>query len=117
MLNLQPCVHFKKVELASCISYEKLDRTGAGVVYGTRDLHCSLTHPPAKDRIVDWRRAFFDYLLMAPLNRAFALTEMHYVAVRVSKDLYLDVSRLLNPFLAVHRSFAKDDSSCCLSAF
>ena len=45
-------------------------------------------------RAVEERRGrLLEHLLVAPLHRAVALAEVHRVAVRVAKDLHLDVAR------------------------
>jgi hypothetical protein len=43
---------------------------------------------------------------MATLNRAFAFTEMNKIAKRISKYLYLNVTRLLK------QAFEKDGAVC-----
>src|SRR5258705_10965662 len=117
MLHLQSGVHFQKIKLASGVSYEKLNCTRPCIVHRTRNLQRRLTHPATKVRIVDWRRALFDYLLMAPLNRTLALTKMHYVAVRIGKDLYLDVPWTFDCLLEVERRVAKSCSRLILRGF
>src|SRR5207249_8505814 len=49
-----------------------------------------------------WR--FLDELLVTALNRAVALAEVHDVAMLVREDLHLDVARVLQIPLHVHRS-------------
>src|SRR5262249_33537683 len=48
------------------------------------------------------RRRLLDELLVAPLDRAVALTEVDDVPVFVREDLHLDVSRILEVTLDVH---------------
>jgi hypothetical protein len=50
----------------------------------------------------DRRRRLFDQLLVAALDRALALAEVHHVAVVVAEDLELDVARPLDVLLDVH---------------
>src|SRR5207244_12215262 len=52
-------------------------------------------------------RRLFDDLLMSPLDRAFALAQMHDVAVRVAEHLDLDVPRLLDVFFEKYPVVAK----------
>ena len=48
------------------------------------------------------RRTFFDHLLMPPLNRTLALTEVYKIAVRVAKDLNLNVAWTIDDLLQVN---------------
>ena len=64
-------------------------------------------HPRAQRRRQRRRRAFFDDLLVPPLDRALALEEVHDVAVRVGEDLDLDVARPLDQPLDVERAVAE----------
>ncbi len=53
------------------------------------------------------RRRFLDQLLMAPLNAAFALAEVHDVPVLVAEHLKLDMARPLDEFFDVQIGNAK----------
>src|SRR5438045_9458447 len=102
MLNLQTRIHLEKVKLACPIREQKLNRAGANVVHGPGDLDCGLTHTRAQLGVINWRRAFFNYLLMAALDGTLALTKMNTIAVLVGKDLNFNVSGLLNYFFEIH---------------
>ncbi len=117
MLDLKTRVHLEKIEVARRVCEQKLDCAGAGVVHRTPDLHRRFTHAPAQVRIVDRRGTFFDHFLMATLNRALTFAEMDHVAVRVAKDLYLDVPRTLDCFFQIERGVAKSSSSFGLGSF
>src|SRR6202049_3524470 len=51
--------------------------------------------------------AFLDDLLMTPLHRAFALTEMDQVAVPVARDLDFNVTRPVDRFFDVDFAVVK----------
>jgi hypothetical protein len=68
MLDLQARVHLKKVELARGIRDEKFNRARAHVIDRPCHSDSGRAHPFAQRRIVNGRRAFFDYFLMAALN-------------------------------------------------
>ena len=51
-------------------------------------------------------RGFLDHLLVAPLQRAIALEQMHR-ALAVTKDLHFDMARLFDVFLNQHNVIAK----------
>ena len=53
------------------------------------------------------RRALFDHLLVTALDRAFALEQVHDVAVIVRENLDLDVPRPLDQPLDVERAVAE----------
>src|SRR5687768_12714653 len=101
MLNLQTRVHFKEIELARCVSHQKLNCSRSRVVHSPRELDRSRAHLFTQRRVVDWRGTFLDHLLMTPLNRTLALAQMHDVTVRVCKYLYLDVARALDRLLQI----------------
>ena len=113
MFDLDAGVHLDEVELAIFI-HEELD--GAGILVAD-------VFQAAADGFADlvahlWRhlqrRRFFDELLMAALDGAFALAEGHDVAVFVSQYLELDVARLLNELLHVEVAVAEGVGGFCL---
>ena len=98
MFDLEAGVHLQEVEVALTV-HDELDRAGRAVVDGAGERHGAGAHFLA-ERLVDERaRAFLDHLLVAALDRAFALAEMHGVAVCVGQHLDLDMARLLDIFL------------------
>ena len=91
MLDLQPRVHFEKIELFGGVEQE-LDGSGAAVADRTRggdrgfgDLAPQL----GGDRR---RRRLLDHLLVPALDRAIAFAQMDDVALRVREDLDLDMA-------------------------
>jgi hypothetical protein len=54
-----------------------------------------------------WRGRFLDHLLVAALERAVALEQVHDVAVAVAEHLHLDVARREDVFLNQHAVVAK----------
>ena len=109
MLDLQPRVHFQKV-VASRVARpvdEELDRARVLVAGGLRgpDGGGAETLPER------WRhrggRRLLDDLLMAPLNRTFALEEMDDRAVAIGHHLHFDVARAAHETLDVERPVAE----------
>ena len=78
---------------------DELDRAGRAVIDGARQRHRLRAHRRARRRVEKRARRLLDDLLVAALDRAFALAEMDDVAVRVAQHLDLDVPRLLDVFL------------------
>src|SRR5689334_2727682 len=92
MLNLQAGVHLEEVELSGGVGHQKLNRPSAQVIYSAGNLYRLHSHPLTESGVVDGRGTFLDNFLMPSLNRALAFTEVHNVAVTISKDLYLDMA-------------------------
>ena len=93
MLDLQPRVHFEEEE-ALVLSGDELDGAGAVVADGLGQCDRLLAHLPARRLVEQRRRRFLDDLLVAALDRAFALAEIDDVAVLVAEHLDLDVARI-----------------------
>src|SRR6266403_2825676 len=98
MLDLEPGVHLEKVEIALLVD-DELDRAGRTVVDGARQRYRLLAHGRTGLGVEKRARRLLDYLLVAALDRAFALAEMDDVAADIAEDLDLDVPRLLDVFL------------------
>ena len=113
MLHLQARVHLQEIKVLLLIDQE-LDRAGVGVGRGLRDADCNLAHPAPHAGVDDRRRGFFKHLLMAALQRAFALAEVDGVAVLVGEHLHLDVPRIDDSLLDVN--FAVAESAFRLAA-
>src|SRR5207244_9018372 len=80
---------------------------GATVFDGTRGRQCRRSHFRPEFGSHCCRRRFLDDLLMSPLDRTFALEDMKVVAVRVAKNLELDMPRPTNVFFDKHPAVAK----------
>ena len=81
----------KKNSSGSVGGDDELDRARSGVVDAARGVAGGRADPGAGRRVEQRRRRFFDDLLVAALQAAFALAEMDDVAVAVGEDLHLDV--------------------------
>src|SRR5262249_26327306 len=106
VFDLQARVHFQKVEIPLPVD-QKLDRAGAVLTGRAGDLDGGFAHSRAQVRVVETRRTFFDHLLVAALDGAFAFAQVYDIAVFVGQDLNLDVARALNEFLDVDRRVAE----------
>ena len=93
MLDLQPRVHLHEVEALAAGLDDELDRAGADIADRARRRDRRLAHAPARSPVEARRRRLLDHLLVAALDRAVALEQVHDVAVRVGEDLDLDVAR------------------------
>jgi hypothetical protein len=92
VLDLQPRVHFQKVEAAFAVEQE-LDRAGADVLHGLGGSHRRRAHACTQGGIDGGRGRFLEYLLVPALDRTVALAEVDDVAVPVGKHLHFDVPR------------------------
>ena len=97
MLDLQARVHFEEEEIAVLVD-DEFDRARAFVFHGLGQRHGLRAHGGARLLVEEGRRRFFDHLLMAALDRAFALAQMDDVAVLVAQHLDFDVARLGDVF-------------------
>ena len=112
MFDLKSGVHLH--EIKRIVFCDKLDRAGADIAGRTRrrDRRLADIHPA---RIIGpWveprRRRLLDDLLVAALDRAVALEEMHEIAAGVAEHLYLDMARRREIALDQHAVVAKGAS-------
>ena len=77
VLDLQPRVHLEEEELAGVAGRDELDRAGAVVAARPRERDRGRAHPRAQRGVDDGRRRLLDDLLVAALQRALALAEVH----------------------------------------
>ena len=87
--------------------HQKLDRTRAHVIDGARRLDRDAAHLLADVLAHRSRRRLLDDLLVAALQRTFALVEMDDVPMAVAQYLDLDVARLFHEFLQIHAVVAE----------
>ena len=102
VLDLDARVHLEE-EVLAVRGQQPLDRPGRPVVDGARGVDRERADPRAQLRADCGRGRLLDELLVPPLDRAVALAEMDDVAVRVREDLHLDVARVVEVALDVHR--------------
>ena len=91
MLNLQPRVHFEKVEFSQRIE-QKLDGACVDVADGAGGGDCGLAHLCSQFCRDCSGRCFLDHLLMTALDRAIALAKVDDIVILIGKHLYFDVS-------------------------
>ena len=106
MLDLQPRVHLQEVEIAVAVD-DELHRAGGAVADRPGQRHGLRAHRLPRRLVEKRARRLLDHLLMAALDRAFALAEEHDVAVRVAQHLDLDMAGLLDVFLDEDAAVAK----------
>ena len=100
MLDLQPGVHLEEEELVT--GHHELDRAGADIPDLTGQADRRRGHLVAQIVGDSRRRRLLNHLLVPALDRAFALEQVHHVAVRVPEHLYLDMPCLLEVALNEH---------------
>ena len=91
MLDLQPRVHLEEIEHA--VAVDELNRARVPVPGLARNARRGLADALARRCVERRRRRFLDDLLEAALHRAFALEQVHHIAVRIAEHLHLDVTR------------------------
>ena len=110
VLDLQPGIHLHEEEIhvaAGALLDDELDRAGTDVIHRARGRDRRQAHLRAQLRRQPGRRRFLQHLLVPALHRAVALEQVDDVAVRIAKDLDLDMARALDIFLDQHRVVAK----------
>ncbi len=98
VLDLQTRVHLEEVE-GLVLPRHELDRAGRVVVHGLGQRHSLLAHLAAGRLVEQRRRRLLQNLLVAALDRAFALAEIDDVAVLVAENLDLDMAGIDDEFL------------------
>src|SRR5580692_6233156 len=98
MLDLEPRVHFQKEE-AAILAGDKFYGPRAVVTDGFGQRDRLLAHLLAGGLVEQRARRFLDDLLVAALDRTFALAEIDNVAVLIAQHLNLDVARIDDEFL------------------
>ena len=98
MLDLQPRVHLEKVE-AAVLAGDEFDRPRRIVADRLGERDRLFAHLAAR-RLVEQRRGrLLDHLLVAALDRAFALAQIDDVAVLVAEHLDFDMAGIDDEFL------------------
>ena len=106
MLDLEPRVHLQEIELAVLVD-DELDGAGRVVADGLGQRDGLGAHGLARLGVDERARRLLHDLLVAPLDRAFALAEMNDVAMLVAEHLNFDMARLLDIFLDEHAVVAE----------
>ena len=109
MLHLQPGVDLEKVELP--FAEDELDRAGVHVARGGGGPDRGFAHGRPEVRREGRRGGLLHDLLVAALDRALALAEVHGVAVAVADDLDLDVAGMEHVSLEIHGRVAESRAS------
>src|SRR6202171_2595164 len=91
MLHLKACIHFEEVEISLGV-HQKLHCSRVRVARFARQPHGSFAHSTAQFGSHEGRWRFLDHLLVPALHRAFALTEVHDVAMCIAEYLDVDVA-------------------------
>ncbi len=98
MLDLQACIHLQEVE-ALVLTGDKFDRAGGIVFHRFRQRDRLFAHLAAGGLVEQRRRRFLDHLLIAALDRTFALAEIDHVAMLVAQHLDFDMAGVDDEFL------------------
>lgn len=91
MLHLDPGIHLDEVEVVRVGVHQELHGAGVLVAHLVPDGHRRVAQRLPNVRIQLRRGRNLDHLLVAPLDRAVALVQVHQVAVLVAQQLDLDV--------------------------
>ena len=120
MFHLQTRVHFKEVEALPArvrARDDELHRARRIIADRTGECDALLTHSLAHLGGDEGRRRFFHDLLVAALDRAFALIQIENVAMLISEDLDFDMARVEDELLDEHTVIAKAVKAFTLGRF
>ena len=106
MFNLEPRIHLQEEE-TPVLPGNELDGAGAVVADGLGERDRLLAHLRACLGIEQRARRLLDDLLIAALDRAFALAEIDDIAVLVAENLDFDVARIGDELLDEHAVVAE----------
>src|SRR5204863_3829140 len=106
MLDLDTRVHLDEVKMPVPI-HQKFDRAGIFISDGLGQLHGSVSHFPAKPRRHQWRWAFFDYFLIAPLNGTISFAKLNGVTAAIGNNLKSDVMWINDELLQIDLLISK----------
>ena len=105
MLDLDAGIHLDEIELA--ILVEELDGAGAGIAQLAHGGGADFADPVALVLIERRGGGLLQNLLMAALQGAVALADMHGVSPPVAENLDLDMARLFQIFFQIDRVVAE----------
>ena len=108
MFDLQTGIHFEKVEGVLPGIVDKLHRPGATIVHQLAELYGGIEQRRTGGGRQIRRGRLFNNLLVAPLQRTVALAKRHHVAVTVTKNLHLDMTRTVNAAFNKHARVAEE---------
>ena len=91
VFDLEPGVHLHEIKLPLGVE-QKLHGACADVAHGAGAVHRHLPHACPQLGVHGGRGRFFDQLLVTPLHRAVALTQVHHMPVAVGQQLDLDMA-------------------------
>ena len=97
MLDLQAGVHLEEEE-ALVLACDEFHGAGEVVIHGLGQRDRLLAHLAPRGLVEQRRRRFLDDLLVAALDRAFALAEIDHVAVLVAEHLDFDMAGIDDEF-------------------
>src|SRR5262249_43496996 len=106
MFDLKPRVHLKEIEVPVLVD-DELHRASRVVADSLGERHGFSAHGGACLVVDERARRLLNHLLIAALDRAFALAEMDDIAVLVAEHLNFDMARLPDIFLDENAVVAK----------
>src|SRR5256712_360742 len=107
VLDLDACIHLDEVEATAGRLEDELDGAGVAIPDLAHEREGGVAHARAKGRRHRGRGSFLEQLLVAPLERAIALTQMDCGAFSVGQDLDLHVAHTLEEAFGVERGIAE----------
>ena len=101
MLDLNPCVHFNKIEIALAVHY-KFNGSGIGISGRFCSAYGGRTHLLPELRRQQTSRRFLHHFLAAALYRTVAFSKMDNISEIIGKNLKFYMRRIHNEFLYIY---------------
>ena len=120
MFDLQPSVHFEEVEALPRrvrTADDQFDRAGAEIADSAGERDALLAHRLAHLGRDEGRRRFLDHLLVAALDRTFALVQVNDIAMLVAQYLDFDMARAFDELLDEDAIVAEAGQAFALGRF
>lgn len=95
MLDLKPCVHFQEIKIFVLI-HKELHSSCSVVIASLCECDWLFTHSPSGVLVHGWTGSFFNDFLVSALYRTLSFGKIYIVAMKISKQLILNMSRRLD---------------------
>ena len=107
MLDLNARIDLDEIEFAGIDIHQEFDRAGIAIICRAADRQRRVAECLAVGIAQIRRRGALDHLLVAALDRAVALEQMHEIAMGIAQQLDLDMAGAAHEFFQIHLVIAE----------
>src|SRR5690606_21761451 len=109
MFNMNTRIHFNKEEFI--IFKQEFEGTRTTILHQLTCIHTSFQNVSTCLLWQVWCWSFFQYFLVAALQRAVTIIQMNRMAITIGEYLYFDMAWLLQETFHIDRIISKDRKS------